>query len=50
MQLPMKDMLGVLMEVTMVDPMEVLKPMEVMKVVDMSNRTGQDTMKTSHME
>jgi len=46
MQLPMKDMLGVLMEVHM----EVLMHMELMQVVDMSNRTGPGTMMTSHME
>ena len=30
--------------------MVALMPMEVMEVVDISNRTGQDTMKGSHME
>ena len=30
--------------------MEALMPMEVTQVVDMSNRTGQDTMTNSHLE
>jgi len=50
MLLAMEDMPGFLMEVIMGGTMEVLMPMEVMQVVDMSNKTGQDTMMTSHME
>ena len=50
MQLAMEDMLGFLTEVITGVTMEVLMLMEVMQVVDMSNKTGQDTMVTSHME
>ena len=50
MQLAMEDMLGVPMEVIMGVTTEELMPMGVMQVADMSNRTGQDTMKNSHLE
>jgi len=51
MQPAMEDMLGdLLMEVITGVPMEVLMHMADMQVVGMSNRTGQDTMKSSHME
>ena len=50
MQLVMEVILGPLMEVISGEPMEVLMPMEVMQVVDISNRTGQDTMMNSHLE
>ena len=50
MQLVMEVILGPLMEVIMGEAMEALMPMEVMQVVDISNRTGQDTMSNSHLE
>ena len=50
MQLVMEVILGPLMEVITREAMEALMPMEVMQVVDISNRTGQDTMMNSHLE
>ena len=50
MQLVMEVILGPLMGVIMGEAMEALMPMEVMQVVDISNRTGQDTMMNSHLE
>ena len=50
MQLVMEVILGPLMEVISGEAMEALMPMEVMQVVDISNRTGQDTMMNSHLE
>ena len=50
MQLVMEVILGPLMEVISGEAMEALMPMEVMQVMDISNRTGQDTMMNSHLE
>ena len=50
MQVVMEVILGPLMGVIMGEAMEALMPMEVMQVVDISNRTGQDTMMNSHLE
>ena len=50
MQLVMEVILGPLMEVITGEAMEALMPMEVMQVMDISNRTGQDTMLNSHLE
>ena len=47
MQPVMEDMLGLPMEVIMGPPSWV--PTEVTQVVDISNRTGQDTMKNHHL-
>merc|ERR1719391_1435735 len=46
----MEVILGHLMEVITREAMEALMPLEVMQVVDISNRTGQDTMTKSHLE
>ena len=50
MQLVMEVILGHLMEVITREAMEALMPLEVMQVVDISDRTGQDTMMNSHLE
>ena len=50
MQLVMEVILGPLMEVITGEAMEALMPLEVMQVMDISNRTGQDTMMNSHLE